>query len=180
MMKYLQWMNSEDMINNMKIGLKKNIFVLVLLLAASCSSSKSVKIDVKDMDIGQFCDTAMFRGIRPDITYDELCAIAGEPNEFIDIKSYDEEDHNPTYYFEEGKVMCYWSGSKRDEMGVIVYTPYQNTHLKIDNVIYWPLEDYDINPKTERVHIYKGDTLFFVMDLENFEVKKIYYWLIDK
>jgi hypothetical protein len=112
--------------------------------------------------------------------YNDLCAIVGEPNEYIYMKSSDEDNHNPLYYFKEGKVMCFWSGNKRDKMGTIVYTPYLNTHLQVDDVIKLPLKDYDINTNTERVSIYKEDTLFFIIHVKNLEVKDISYLMIKK
>lgn len=67
----------------------------------------------------------MFRGIKPDMYYKDLVAVVGEPNDYEDIKDWDgDESHNPIYYFKEGKVMCWWCGSKKAEIGAIVYTPY--------------------------------------------------------
>jgi hypothetical protein len=155
-----------------------SVIIFSFLLFSSCN--KGVKIEIDDIDIGQFCDTTIFRGIKPNMYFHDLCAVVGEPNEYIEIKSTDEIDHNPIYYFKEAKVMCYWSGSKRDKIGSIVYTPYQNTHLQVKNVIKWPLKDYDINSATQKIHVYKNDTLFFIMHLENMEIKDISYLLIRK
>ena len=162
----------------MRISIRSLLLIFVLLFITSCDNS--AKIVVKDIEIGLFCDTTMFRGIKPDMYYNDLCAIVGEPNEYIDMKSSDEDNHNPLYYFKEGKVMCFWSGSKRDKMGTIVYTPYLNTHLQVDDVIKLPLKDYDINTNTERVSIYKEDTLFFIIHVKNLEVKDISYLMIKK
>ena len=73
--------------------------------------------------------------------------------------------------------MCYWSGSKRTEMGNIVYTPYGNTHIRIDDVIKRPLKDYDITSETEKIRIYKGDTLYYIIHLDNLEIKEVYFLL---
>lgn len=162
----------------MRISIRSLLLIFVLLFITSCDNS--AKIVVKDIEIGLFCDTTMFRGIKPDMYYNDLCAIVGEPNEYIDMKSSDEDNHNPLYYFKEGKVMCFWSGNKRDKMGTIVYTPYLNTHLQVDDVIKLPLKDYDINTNTERVSIYKEDTLFFILHVKNLEVKDISYLMIKK
>lgn len=160
--------------------IKKSIFFIVsaIVLFSLTACNKGTKIVVDDIDA--FGDFSFFRGIKPDMYYSELVAVAGEPNEYVDIKSADEEDHNPIYYFKEGKVMCYWSGSKRDEMGTIVYTPYSNTHIRIDDVIKWPLKDYKISSETEKISIYKGDTLYYTIHLDNLEIKEVYYLMFKK
>ena len=154
------------------------IIIIILLAATFTACNKGTKIVVDDIDT--FGDFSFFRGIKPDMYYSDLVAVAGEPSEFIDMKSADEEDHNPIYYFKEGKVMCYWSGSKRDEMGTIVYTPYGNTHIRIDNVIKWPLKDYNITSETEEISIYKGDTLYYAIHLDSLEIKEVYYLMLKK
>ena len=127
-----------------------------------------------------FFDYSFFRGIKPDMYYDDLASVAGEPNEYVDMKSDDEEDHNPIYYFKEGKVMCYWSGSKRDEMGTVVFTPYGNTHIRIDQLIKKNLDEYDITSKTKKIRLYEGDTLYFIISLDNFEIKEVFFLMIKK
>ena len=155
----------------------KFLFILVMVLTLpACNKGNKIVVD----DINVFCDYSFFRGINPDMYYDDLVAVAGEPSEYVDMKSNDEEDHNPIYYFKEGKVMCYWSGSKRDEMGNIVYTPYGNTHIHINDIIKKPLEDYGITSKTEKVHIYEGNTLYFIIKLDNLEIKEVYFLMLRK
>ena len=152
------------------------VFLTILFTFTACNKGTKIVVD----DIDAFGDFSFFRGIKPDMYYSDLVAIAGEPSEFIDMKSADEEDHNPIYYFKEGKVMCYWSGSKRTEMGTIVYTPYGNTHIRIDDVIKRPLEDYDITSETEKIRIYKGDTLYYIIQLDDLEIKEVYFLLHKK
>ena len=145
---------------------------------ALSACNKGTKIVVDDID--SFCDSTMFRGIKPDMYYDDLVAVVGEPNDYEDIKDGEDTSHNPVYYFKEGKVKCWWSGSKRDEIGVIVYTPYLNTHIYINNIIKKPIADYEITPETKKVEIYKGDTLYFIITLDNLEVKEIHFSMFKK
>ena len=155
----------------------KYIFVLVMIFTLSaCNKGNKIVVD----DIDEFCDYSFFRGIKPDMYYDDLASVAGEPNEYVDMKSDDEEDHNPIYYFKEGKVMCYWSGSKRDEMGTVVFTPYGNTHIRIDQLIKKNLDEYDITSKTKKIRLYEGDTLYFIISLDNFEIKEVFFLMIKK
>ena len=160
--------------------MNKIVVRLLLLFAVFSFSScdKEEKIVVDDMDT--FFDYSFFRGIKPDMYYDDLASVAGEPNEYVDMKSDDEEDHNPIYYFKEGKVMCYWSGSKRDEMGTVVFTPYGNTHIRIDQLIKKNLDEYDITSKTKKIRLYEGDTLYFIISLDNFEIKEVFFLMIKK
>ena len=65
-------------------------------------------------------------------------------------------------------------------MGTIVYTPYDNTHIRIDDFIKRPLKEYDITSETEKVSIYKGDTLFFIVHLDNLEVRKVSFLKLKK
>ena len=79
----------------------KFLFILVMVLTLpACNKGNKIVVD----DINVFCDYSFFRGINPDMYYDDLVAVAGEPSEYVDMKSDDEEDHNPIYYFKEGKV----------------------------------------------------------------------------
>ena len=162
----------------MKISIKYLFLIFALLTIVSCN--KGTKIMFEGIDIGLICDTTLFRGIKPNIYYRDLCTVVGEPNEYIDMKSVDEEDHNPIYYFKEAKVMCYWSGSKRDKLGTIVYTPYLNTHLRVDNFIKCPLYEYNIDSGTESISVYKKDTLYFIIHLDKLEIKDISYMLLKK
>ena len=152
------------------------IILVILFTLPACNKGNKIVVD----DIDAFCDYSFFRGIKPDMYYDDLVAVAGEPSEYVDMKSDDEEDHNPIYYFKEGKVMCYWSGSKRDELGTIVYTPYGNTHIRLNDIIKKPLDEYGITSETEKVHIYEGNTLYFIIQLEKLEIKQVNFLLLRK
>lgn len=150
------------------------VFAIILLSLTACNKGTKIVVD----DIESFGDFSFFRGIEPDMYYDELVSVAGEPSEYIDDES--DEDHNPIYYYKEGKVMCYWSGSKRTTMGTIVYTPYGNTHIRIGEIIKKPLKDYDITSETEKIRIYKGDTLYYIIHLDNLEIKEAYFIKLKK
>lgn len=154
-------------------------FYILVAIISLTACGKDIKIEVKDIDAS--CDTSCFRGIKPDISYDELVAIVGEPNEFIDIEHRDEDDdHNPIYYYKDGKVMSFWSGKKSETIGVVEYTPFLNTHFRIDEFFKIPLEDYNITSETKTVSVFKEDTLFFLISIDNMEIKKIEYWLVKK
>lgn len=153
----------------------KAMLFATMLLFASCSSNKGTKIYVEDIE--SCCNTmSFFRGIEPDLCYRDLCDIVGEPNEYKDFKrGEDEKCHNPIYYFDEGKVMCYWSGGIRDEIGVVEYTPYNNTHIQIDSFFTCPLDSYGITSETTKVCVYESDVLYFVIELKNYEIVGISY-----
>lgn len=157
--------------------MKKWIVIIhaFLLLFAFSACSKDVVIVVDDVDA--ICNASFFGGIRPDIYYSDLVEIAGEPNEYTDMKKGDEVSHNPTYYFSEGKVMCYWSGSRRAPIGTVIFTPYQNTHIQLNSVIQSSLGDYGISAKTKKVRVYEGDTLYYVFYLKQLEIKEAFFLL---
>lgn len=167
-----------------KITIEKNVikysFIITsILMLIACK--KGIKIEVKEIEAS--CNTSCFRGIKPDIYYKELVLVAGEPNEFIDIKhSADDEgdDHNPIYYYEEGKVMSYWSGKKSEKIGLVEYTPFNNKHIRIESFFKIPLDEYNITPDTKIVSVFKEDSLFFLIYLNNMEIKNIEYWLVKK
>ena len=147
------------------------LLVLVIMLS---SCQRKVKIETNDID--KVLDTSMFRGVVSDLTYDELCDLVGEPQDFWDKKATsfdDEEDHNPVYYFDNGKLMCYWSGSKKTTMGVITFTPYLNRPMNINEILKVNIVDYNITKDTKSVCIYKGKIECYCIDLDNLRVKDI-------
>ena len=149
-------------------------FLSIFLLFALFSCNRGIKIEVTNVE--SCCDLSLFRGVEPDIRYDDLCDIVGEPNEFIDMNlGGGEECHNPIYYFKEGKVMCYWSGGIKDEIGVVEFTPYNNTHIQIDSFFTCPLDSYRITPKTTKIRIYENDVLYFIIKLKEFRIVEISY-----
>lgn len=151
---------------------------LILLLLTSCNNEK--KVDIKADDVDQIFNASMYRGAVPDIKFSELCDIVGEPNEYLDEGSGEDEEHSPIYYFEEGKIICHWSGHKRDDIGMIDYIPFENKPMYIQQILKAPLSDYNITEKTKKVRIYEGDMLYFIAHLDNYRVKKINYWLVKK
>ena len=108
------------------------IFLLFLILG--CSNSNTVKVVVDD--INSTCDTSCFRGIKADFYYKDLVATVGKPNEIYEEELSDEDDYyNPIYYFGEGKIMCYWNGKKKHPIGLIEYTPYLNSNIRVGDFI---------------------------------------------
>ena len=94
---------------------------LCMLLFSSCNKGVEIVID----NIEESFDASMFRGVTPDVYFDELCNIVGEPNDYLDSGKGDDKEHSPIYYFKEGKILCHWSGNKKYEVGMIEYIPYK-------------------------------------------------------
>lgn len=156
----------------------KNLFFLCLFTLMICACNKGTNIEVND--IKEVINDSMFRGVTPDIMFSQLCELVGEPNEYEDKGSGDEEEHNPIYYFDDGKIICHWSGSKKDEIGVIDFIPYQNKPIYIQDVLRVPLSQYDITEKTKKLRIYEDDELYFIIYLDKLKIKEIEYWLVKK
>lgn len=146
------------------------ISIILCLLFTSCSKGVKVEVD----DVNACCDTSIFRGVKENMMFGELCSILGEPNEYIDKKEGDEESRNPIYYFKEGKLECYWSGSKRDEIGVVIYTPYQNHTYRIQDFLKLSLDKYGIDEATKDVNIYQDGDLYFSLTLDNYKIQRIW------
>lgn len=153
-------------------------FLFTVLLLCSCNNEK--KIDIKADNVDQIFNASMYRGAKPGIKFDELCEFVGEPNEYLDKGSGDDEEHSPIYYFEEGKIICHWGGSRKEDIGLIDYIPFENKPMYIQEIFKVPISNYNITEKTEKVRIYEGDILYYIVYLDNFRVKKINYWLVKK
>ena len=149
---------------------------LCMLLFSSCNKGVEIVID----NIEESFDASMFRGVTPDVYFDELCNIVGEPNEYLDSGKGDDKEHSPIYYFKEGKILCHWSGNKKYEVGMIEYIPYNNTTIYLSDIVRFPLSDYSITTDTKRVRIYQDDILYFIVELDNLKVVAIHYWLVKK
>lgn len=155
------------------------IFILfTVLLLCSCNNGK--KIDIEAEDVDQIFNAFMYRGAKPDIKFDELVETIGEPNEYVDEGSGDDKEHNPIYYFEEGKIICHWSGYKRDDIGMIDYIPFENKPMYLQDIFKLPLSNYGITEETEKVRLYEGDMLYYIVYLEDYRITKINYWLVKK
>lgn len=150
-------------------------FCLVFLFS-SCNNDIKIVVD----DIGSNIETSMFRGVTPDIYFDELCSVVGEPNEYLDKGRGEDKEYSPIYYFKEGKILCHWSGSKKYEIGVIEYIPYNNTTIYLSDIVRFPLSDYSITTETKRVRLFQNDVLYFIIELDNLKVTSIHYWLVKK
>lgn len=126
------------------------------------------------------CDISYFRGIKPDITFDELVEIAGEPSEYYDEGRGDEAEHNPVYYFKDGKIICHWTGYKRDEIGMVEYIPFSVNKLYLDDFVKIQYNKDDVTEKSKGVSVYKGDMWLFTIKLEDREIKSIEYWNVKQ
>lgn len=159
------------------MSVNKYISILFsIFLLSSCS--KGIKVVVDDIEVN--FDTSMFRGVTPDMYFDELCSVVGEPNEYLDKGRGEDKEHSPIYYFKEGKILCHWSGSEKNEIGMIEYIPYNNTTIYLLDIVSFPLSDYAITTETKRVRIYQDDILYFIVELDNLKVVAIHYWLVKK
>ena len=114
---------TENAINYCKNNCGKYLIpiFLCMLLFSSCNKGVEIVID----NIEESFDASMFRGVTPDVYFDELCNIVGEPNDYLDSGKGDDKEHSPIYYFKEGKILCHWSGNKKYEVGMIEYIPYK-------------------------------------------------------
>lgn len=157
---------------------KFHIQWFVILISFCLCSCNRQKIDLHG--VTHFVDNSIFRGIEPDILFSDLCDIVGEPNEYQDEGSGSDKEHNPVYYFADGKIICHWSGNKKDEIGVIEYLPYLNKPLPINKLIDLPLYDYNITEQTKIIRVYEGEMLYYIIHLDNLKVEKITYWLVQK
>lgn len=153
-------------------------FCISCLLLCSCDNGK--RIDIEVSDINQVFNASMFKGVAADIEFDKLCDILGEPNEYLDKESGEDKEHSPIYYFPDGKIICHWGGARSEKIGCIDYIPYENKPMYIQDILNVPISSYGITEKTKNVRIYEGDTLYFLIILENYRVKEIEYWLVEK
>lgn len=64
-------------------------------------------------------------------------------------------------------------------MGLIEYTPYLNSNIRIDDFIESSYQ-YDIKSGTKKVAVFKDDTLYYLVYLDNLKIKKIEYWEVKK
>ena len=158
--------------------IQKILLLSGALIISSCNNEKKIDIEVADVDL--IFNASMFRGAKPDIKFDELCEIVGEPNEYLDKGSGDEEEHSPIYYFPEGKIICHWSGCKKEEIGCVDYIPFENKPMYLQNIFNKPVSNFGITEKTKKVRIYKEEMLYYLINLDNFRVSEIEYWLAPK
>lgn len=162
----------------MNILRKAICLILPLLTLIGCNNSNDVKIVVDDIE--DACDISCFRGIKSDMYYKDLVATVGEPQEIIIEERTDEEDtYDPIYYFEEGKIRCYWTGRKKDKIGLIEYTPYRTTKMQVENFIKDSYK-YNITPETEIVAVFKEDILYYLVYLDDMRIRQIEYCEVKK
>lgn len=159
------------------MSVNKYISILfTIFLLSSCN--KGIEVIVDDIEV--YFDISMFRGVTPDMYFDELCSVVGEPNEYFDCGKGDDKEHSPIYYFKEGKILCHWSGSRKDEIGMVEYIPYNNTTIHFMDIVNFPLSEYSITDETKKVRIFQDDVLYFIIELDNLKVTSIHYWLVKK
>ena len=63
---------------------------------------------------------------------------------------------------------------------MIEFIPFENKPMNIENILKVPLSEYDITAKSEKLRLFQGDMLYYVVYLDNLKVKKIDYWLVKK
>ena len=79
-----------------------------------------------------------------------------------------------------GKIICHWSVSKNEEIGMIDFFPHLNKMLLLTDAVAISPELYGIDSSTKKVRIYKDDMLYFIVKLEDMRVTRIEYWMVEK
>ena len=132
-------------------------------------------------DVGQYCDTSLFRGIVPGMSFEELNAVAGTPDRFDYSTDEDYSFCDPVYYYDSYSLSCSWSGDKSDSIGRICYSPYSNDKVEsvmtIDSLLYIPIDSCSISTKTHHVYIIQGDQVYYEIRLDKLKIKEIEYSL---
>ena len=59
---------------------------LCIFLFSSCNKGVEIVVD----NIEENFDTSIFRGVAPNVNFDDLCNIVGEPNEYLDSEKSDD------------------------------------------------------------------------------------------
>lgn len=159
--------------------LSKAIYLILPLLSLiGCNNSNDVKIVVDDIE--ESFDISYFRGIMADMYYKDLVLKVGEPQEIIIENNTDEDDiYDLIYYLEEGKIRCYWTGRKKDKIGLVQYTPYRTTMMQVEDFIKDSYK-YNITSETEIVAVFKEDILYYLIFLDNMRIRQIDYWKVKK
>ena len=149
------------------------------MLASSCSCEKKVDITIDDLAVD--IHNEIFRGIIPDIRIEELVEIAGEPIDFIDIPGdYDEREHSPIYYLDNGKIICHWLGEADENIGMVEYIPYYARPIYIDSLLIKEPSEYKIKRSIPIVRVYRDNVLYFLINLDRFQVTSIEYWMAKR
>lgn len=52
--------------------------------------------------------------------------------------------------------------------------------MYIQEIFNEPISNFGITEKTKKVRIYKGDILYYLINLDNYRVSEIEYWLVKK
>jgi hypothetical protein len=166
----------------MKTQIKNNkrliIVVLLALSISSCQRNNTVDITLSSLE--ETCNTSIFQGARPNISLKALLANCGEPNDFLDLGETG-GTYSPTYYKSKGKIICHYSKEdKKYGIGMVEYVPYQNVTMHINDFLYGATTYYGVTNETEKVRIYRNDTLYYRIIVNNSIVESIEYWLAKK
>lgn len=100
--------------------------------------------------------------------------------DYLDSGKGEDKEHSAVYYTDLGKIICHWSGSKNDEIGMIDFFPHLNTTLMLTDAVAISPELYGIDSSTKKVRIYQDDTLYYIFKLEKMRVVRIEYWMAEK
>lgn len=162
--------------------MRRSAFILLatlsLLFLSSCHKKGTIDVYVDNPQ--GLMQEDFFIGITPDIYYSDLVEVAGEPMDYLDTGKGEDKEHSAVYYTELGKIICHWSGSKSDEIGMIDFFPHLNrTLLFTDAVSIYP-DLYGIDSTTKKVRIYQDDMLYYNVKLEDMRVTRIEYWMAEK
>lgn len=157
---------------------------IILLAAASLvvlsSCQKKGTVDIVVENPRSLLQEDYFMGITPDIFYDHLVEVAGSPMDYLDSGKGEDKEHSAVYYTAMGKIICHWSVSKNEEIGMIDFFPHLNKMLLLTDAVAISPELYGIDSSTKKVRIYKDDMLYFIVKLEDMRVTRIEYWMVEK
>ncbi len=174
-------MSESDSERRFEIGCSIVLLLAVAFLIWVCGLRKVFfyPIQLHVDDVGQYCDTSIFHGIVTEMTFKEMCDVAGPPDEFDTYTEEGEFFCDPIYHFDNGKITCAWTGDQDDRIGLVHFQAQTDCPtILISDILYIPLDCCSINSRTKKVWIYQGDFLYYKISLSNYEVNSIQYWNI--
>lgn len=142
------------------------------------ASYRGQRIYLQDRDdVYSKFDMSIFRGIEPEMTYHEMVEIVGEPNDFHDYREPDEDFHSPLYYGKEGKVEVSWykDTSKKEEIGLISYYPFNNVKFTVEDFAH-NVQELNIDKTKKSFAVYVDDLMYFIVFHKEGVISKIEYW----
>ena len=105
----------------------------------------------------------------------------GAPMDFLDLPGdFDEREHSPMYYLDDGKVICHWGGDEDELIGMIEFIPYNSDPIDLASLLCGSLSDYRIKTSTRAVRVYHNNVLYYRLKVDNYRIKSIEYWMAKR